>query len=214
MNRANLLCLALALSLGVATPLAATAATAATASASQQLQLIDKTTGSGALSVVVTTYGPASPKTGKRDGGKRVPATLLFERPDRFKLVLDPGGKNERRIAGDGDTVRWLDLATGLQGKAKASDVTDPTVLALLGTVAELGSYASSKDIALAKGSAVSGARLVPTSFGAQAVSVNAWLHAGQPAGFALEMADGGRVFVAVLAFKANVALKPSDFEL
>ena len=211
MNRANLLCLALALSLGVATPLAATAATA---SASQQLQLIDKTTGSGALTVVVTTYGPASPKTGKRDGGKRVPATLLFERPDRFKLVLDPGGKNERRIVGDGDTVRWLDLATGLQGKAKASDVTDPTVLALLGTVAELGSYASSKDIALAKGSAVSGARLVPTSFGAQAVSVNAWLHAGQPAGFALEMADGGRVFVAVLAFKANVALKPSDFEL
>lgn len=210
MNRANLLCLALALSLGVATPLAATAAT----SASEQLLLIDKTTGSGALSVLVTTYGPASPKTGKRDGGKRVPATLLFERPDRFKLVLDPGGKNERRIAGDGDTVRWFDLATGLQGKAKASDVTDPTVLALLGTVAELGTYASYEDIALGKGSPVDGARLVPASFGAQAVSVNAWLHAGQPAGFALDMADGGRVFVAVLAFKANVALKPADFEI
>lgn len=211
MNRATLLCLALALSLGVATPLAATAATT---SASEQLLLIDKTTGSGALSVVVTTYGAASPKTGKRDGGKRVPATLLFERPDRFKLVLDPGGKNERRIVGDGDTARWLDLATGLQGKGAASDVVDPTVLALLGTVAELGTWAPAKDIVLAKGSPVSGARLAPASFGAQAVSVNAWMHAGQPAGFALELADGGRVFVAVLAFKANVALKPSDFEL
>ena len=211
MNRANLLCLALALSLGAATPLAANAAAPG---ASEQLLLIDKTTGSGALSVIVTTYGAASPKTGQRDAGKRVPATLLFERPDRFKLVLDPGGKNERRIVGDGEVVRWLDLATGLQGKAKASDVTDPTVLALLGTVAELGTHAPSKDIALAKESPVSGARLVPASFGAQAVSVNAWLHAGQPAGFAFAMADGGRTFVAVLAFKANLALKPSDFEL
>ena len=189
-------------------------ATAAPPGASEQLQQIDKTTFSGALDVVVTTYGPASPKTGQRGAGQRTAATLLFERPDRFKLVLDPGGKSERRIAGDGDTVRWFDLATGLQGKAKASDVTDPTVLALLGTVAELGTYASYKDIALGKGSPVSGARLVPASFGAQAVSVNAWLHAGQPAGFALDMADGGRVFVAVLAFKANVALKPADFEI
>jgi outer membrane lipoprotein-sorting protein len=210
MTRSNLLFLALALSLASAAPVA----NAASASASEQLLLIDKTTGSGALSLVVTTYGAASPKSGKRDAGERNNATLLFERPDRFKLVLDPGGKNERRIVGDGDTVRWLDLATGLQGKAKASDVTDPTVLALLGTVAELGTYAPAKDIALAKGSPVSGARLVPVSFGAQAVSVNAWLHAGQPAGFAVDMADGGRVFVAVLAFKANVALKPSDFEL
>lgn len=211
MNRANPLCLALALSLGAAIP---AAANAAPTGASEQLLLIDKTTGSGALSVIVTTYGPASPKTGKRDAGKRTNATLLFERPDRFRLVLDPGGKNERRIVGDGDVVRWLDLATGLQGKAKASDVTDPTVLALLGTVAELGTYAPPKDIALAKDSPVSGARLVPASFGAQAVSVNAWLHQGQPAGFAFGMADGGRTFVAVLAFKANVELKPSDFEL
>ena len=210
MKLSKVLLMAMTLSLAAAPFMA----TAAPAGAGEQLQQLDKTTWSGALSVVVTTYGPASAKTGQRGAGKRLDATLLFERPDRFKLVLDPGGKNERRIVGDGDTVRWLDLATGLQGKAKASDVTDPTVLALLGTVAELGSYASSKDIALAKGSAVSGARLVPTSFGAQAVSVNAWLHAGQPAGFALEMADGGRVFVAVLAFKANVALKPSDFEL
>ncbi len=211
MNRANLLCLALALSLGAATPLAANAAPTG---ASEQLLLIDKTTGSGALEVIVTTYGAASPKTGQRDAGKRVNATLLFERPDRFKLVLDPGGKNERRITGDGETVRWFDLATGVQGKAEAGKVTDPTVLALLGTVAELGTYAPSKDIVLGKNSPVSGARLVPASFGAQAVSVNAWLHAGQPAGFAFGMADGSRVFVAVLAFKANVPLKPSDFEL
>lgn len=208
MNRSNLLFLALALSLGAAS------VTAAPDSASEQLLLIDKTTGSGALSIIVTSYGAASPKSGQRDAGKRTQATLLFERPDRFRLVLDPGGKNERRIVGDGDTVRWLDLATGLQGKARASDVTDPTVLALLGTVAELGTWAPSKDIALAKDSPVSGARLVPAGFGAQAVSVEAWMHAGQPAGFTFDMVDGGRVFVAVLAFKANVDLKPSDFEL
>lgn len=210
MNRANLLCLALTLSLGVATPPAA----AATPSATEQLLLIDKTVGSGALQVIVTTYGAASPKTGQRDAGQRSHATLLFERPDRFKLVLDPGGKNERRIAGDGEIVRWLDLATGLQGKAEARDVIDPTVLALLGTVAELGTYAPSKDIVLAKNSPVQGARMRPASFGVQVVSVDAWLHAGQPAGLSFEMADGGRVFVAVLAFKANLPLKPADFEL
>ena len=187
---------------------------AAPAGASEQLQQIDKTTWSGALSVAVTTYGPASPKTGQRDAGKRVQATLLFERPDRFKLVLDPGGKNERRITGDGDTVRWLDLATGLQGKADAARVTDPTVLALLGTVAELGHYAPSKDLVLGKESPVVGARLVPASFGAQAVAVNAWMHEGQPTGFAIELGDGSRVFVAVLSFKPNLSLKPSDFEL
>lgn len=211
MNRPNLILLALALPLAAAAPIATAAANAG---ASEQLLLIDKTTGSGALSVIVTTYGPASAKSGKRDAGQRINATLLFERPDRFRLVLDPGGKQERRIVGDGETLRWLDLATGLQGKAKASDVTDPTVLALLGTVAELGTYAPSTDIAVAKDSPVSGARMVPASFGAQAVSVNAWMHAGQPAGLAMTMADGGRVFVAVLAFKANVGTQPSDFEL
>ena len=189
-------------------------ATAAPPGASEQLQQIDKTTFSGALDVVVTTYGPASPKTGQRGAGQRTAATLLFDRPDRFKLVLDPGGKNERRISGDGDTVRWLDLATGVQGKAEAGKVTDPTVLALLGTVAELGTLAPAKDVVLGKNSPVVGARLVPASFGAQAVAVNAWMHAGQPAGFAIEMGDGGRVFVAVLSFKANLDLKPSDFEL
>lgn len=203
--------LALALSLGAAIPVATNAAST---SASEQLRLIDKTTGSGALSAIVTTYGAASPKTGRRDAGQRMNATLVFERPDRFRLVLDPGGKRERRIVGDGEVVHWLDLATGLRGKAAASDVADPTVLALLGTVAELGTYAPSKDIALGKDSPVNGARMLPASFGAQAVSVNAWLHAGQPAGFALDRADGGRTFVAILEYKANPGLKPSDFEL
>ena len=207
MNRPSKILLALAFSLTAIAP-----AAAAPASASAQLQLIDKSTWSGALDVVVTTYGAPSPKTGQRDAGQRLQGTLLFDRPDRFKLVLDPGGKNERRIAGDGETVRWFDRATGLQGQAAARDVTDPTVLALLGTVAELQTYAPSKDITLSKDSPLTGARLVPASFGVRAVAVNAWLHAGKPAAFAFEMGDGGRVFVAVLSFKANLALKPSDF--
>ena len=210
MKLSKVLLMAMTLSLAAAPFMA----TAAPAGAGEQLQQLDKTTWSGALSVVVTTYGPASAKTGQRGAGKRLDATLLFERPDRFKLVLDPGGKAERRIAGDGDTVRWLDLATGVQGKGDVAKFTDPTLLALLGTVAELGQYAPSKDLVLGKESPVVGTRMLPASFGAQAVAVNAWMHDGQPTGFAIELGDGGRVFVAVLSFKANLDLKPSDFEL
>ena len=210
MNLPSALFLAITLSLA-AVPAGVTAATPA---ASEQLQKIDQSTWSGQLQLVVTTYGAASPKTGRRDAGKRTQATLLFDRPDRFKLVLDPGGKNERRIAGEGDNVRWHDLATGLRGKSLAADLVDPTATALLGTVAELTTHAPAKDFPVAKGSPVLGARLTPARHGAHATAVNAWMHAGQPAGFAFEMADGGRVFVAVLAFKANVALKPADFEL
>lgn len=210
MNLPSALFLAMTLTVASVPPVASAVPTGA----SDQLQQIDESTWSGALDLVVTTYGPASPKTGQRDAGQRVQATLLFERPDHFKLVLDPGGKNEQRLTGNGDTMRWLDVATGVQGKADARDVTDPTVLALLGTVAELGTYAPSKDLALAKDSPVLGARMEPASFGARAVTVHAWMHAGQPTGFAFELGDGGRVFVAVLAFKQNPPIKPSDFEL
>ena len=80
--------------------------------------------------------------------------------------------------------------------------------------MAELQAHAPAKDVVLGKKSPVIGARLIPTGVGNSAVAVNAWLHDGQPTGFAFDMADGGRVFVAVMSFKANVALKPSDFTL
>lgn len=209
MNASTIGLLALALSLVAATP-----TQAAPASASEQLLVIDKTTENGALSVVVTTYGPASPKTHERGEGTTLAATLLFERPGRFKLVLDPGGKYERRVVGDGETATWFDRPTGLQGKAKTSDVMDPTLIALLGTVAELQAYAAAKDFVLDKKSPVIGAQLIPAGWGNSAVAVNAWLHDGQPTGFSFELADGGRIFVAVMSFKANVPLKPSDFKL
>jgi hypothetical protein len=205
----TLSCIALALSmtLGVAR-------SAHAGSATEQLQYFDKTTYSGAFDLHVDLYDPPK-KPGQAVAPKRYPAQLLFERPDRFRLVLRPGAKNEYRAVADAGIVRWLDLATGLSGKEEAGKIVDPLALALLGSAGELLRFAGSKDLVLPKDSKFNGARLRPNTWGTGVESGVAWFSPdGRPIGFEFLLADGTRVFVSVLRFQQNVKTTPGDFQL
>lgn len=205
----SLTSIALGLSLSLGAALSAHAA-----SATAQLKYLDGTTYSGALDVYVDLYA-APDKNGNLGAPQRYRAQLLFERPDRFRLVLRPGEKNEFRAVSEGGIVRWLDLYTGFSGKEEASDVTDPMALALLGTAGELLRFSASKDLVLSKNSKISGAHITPNTWGSGVTSGLAWFSSdGQPIGFEFVLHDQTRVFVSVLGFKQNVKTSPGDFQL
>ena len=205
----SLSCIALALTLTVGSALCAHAG-----SATAQLQYLDKTSYSGYLDVSVDLYDPPQ-KPGQYEAPKRYPAKLLFERPDRFRLTLRPGAKNEYIAVAEGGIVRWLDRATGLSGQEAAGKVTDPLALALLGSAGELLRFSASKDLAMPKDSKISGARLQPNTWGTGVEQGLAWFSSdGKPIGFEFLLADGTKVFVSVLRFQQNVQTKPEDFKL
>lgn len=202
-------CIALALTLTLGSALSAHAV-----SATDQLYTLDKATHSGALDVSVNLYAPPD-KNGKVGAPQRYLAQLLFERPDRFRLVLRPGAKNEFRAVAEAGVVRWLDLATGISGKDTADKVTDPLAIALLGSAGELLRFTSAKDLVLSKGSKISGARITPKTWGSGIESGLAWFSSdGQPIGFEFVLHDQTRVFISVLSFKQNVKTSPGDFQL
>ena len=202
-------CIALALTLTLGSALSASAG-----SATAQLQYLDKTSYSGALDVSVDLYDPPK-KPGQYVAPKRYPAKLLFERPDRFRLVLRPGAKDEFIAVAQGGIVRWLDRATGISGKEEAGKVTDPLALALLGSAGELLRFSASKDLVLPKGSKLSGARLQPNTWGTGIEQGLAWFSSdGKPVGFEFLLADGTKVFVSVLLFQQNPQLPPSTWKL
>jgi hypothetical protein len=183
-------------------------------SATEQLKYLDKTTFSGSLDVYVSLYA-APDKNGKLGAPQRYPAKLIFERPDRFRLVLRPGAKDEFRAVAEAGVVRWLDLSTGFSGKEAADKVTDPFALALLGAAGEMLRFAGSKDVTLSKDSKINGAIITPKTWGATVERGIAWLSSdGRPIGFEFQMRDRSRVFVSVLSFKQNVKTVPGDFQL
>jgi hypothetical protein len=199
--------LGLSLSLGAALSAHAGSATA-------QLQYLDKTTYSGSLDVYVDLYA-APDKNGKLGAPQRYPAKLLFERPDRFRMVLRPGAKDEFRAVAEAGTVRWLDLNTGLSGKDAIDKIIDPLAVALLGAAGELLRFAGSKDLVLSKDSKISGAAITPNAWGTTVERGLAWFSSdGQPIGFEFQMRDRSKVFVSVLTFKQNVKTDPGDFQL
>ena len=209
MNIRPLSCIALALTLTLGSALSAHAG-----SATAQLQYLDKTSYSGYLDVSVDLYDPPK-KPGQYAAPKRYPAKLLFERPDRFRMVLRPGEKDEFIAVAEGGIVRWLDRATGISGKEEAGKVTDPLALALLSSAGELLRFSASKDLVMPKGSKISGARLQPNTWGSGVEQGLAWFSSeGKPIGFEFLLADGTKVFISVLLFQQNVKTKPEDFQL
>jgi hypothetical protein len=201
--------IALGLSLTLGSALSAHAG-----SATNQLQYFDKTTYSGFLDVTVSLY-PAPDKYGKIGAPQLYPAQLLFERPDRFRMVLRPGAKDEFRAVAEAGIVRWLDLYTGFSGKETADKVTDPLALALLGAAGEFLRFTASKDLVLSKDSKISGAVITPNTWGSTIERGLAWFSSdGQPVGFEFQMEDRSKVFVSVLTFKQNVKTYPGDFQL
>lgn len=202
-------CIAIALTLTLGSVLSAHAG-----SATAQLQYLDKTSYSGYLDVSVDLYA-APKKPGQYEAPKRYPAKLLFERPDRFRMVLRPGAKDEFRAVAEGGIVRWLDLATGISGKDEAGKVTDPLALALLGSAGELLRFSASKDLVMPKDSKISGARLRPNTWSSGVEQGLAWFSSeGKPIGFEFLLTDGTKVFVSVLLFQQNVKTRPEDFQL
>lgn len=189
--------------------------TAGAQSASERLTYYDKTSTSGALDVVVDLYA-APDKTGKYGTPTRYPAQVLFQRPNRFRLALRPGQNNEYRAVADAGIVRWLDLATGVQGKATMAEVVDPMAIALLAVGGELSRHNTSKDLPLTKASKVAGARLQPRTWGTPIVRGEAWFSTadGRPTGFEFIFADGRKVFIAVSTYQLNPQIPTSAWQL
>ncbi len=183
--------------------------------ASKQLVNLDQQLLSGHVVMLVSRYPKASGKSTRHGKAKVVAATLLFERPDRFRLVLHPGRKGERRIVGEAGKVRWLDLSTGKTGSAAAEKVVDPLALILLGTAGELSRYAALNDLYLGKPpQTMAAATLHPRAYGTSVVSALASFGGSAITGLDFTLVDGSRVFVSVLYFKSNVQTTPSDFDL
>ena len=201
--------LCLALSAGLAAP-----AADAQGSAAQQLAAHDQSLLTGYLEAHAAFY-PAPDKKGLYGPADTYPVTLLFERPDRFRLVLDAGGKREYRAVSEAGIVRWLDLATGVSGKSEASKLVDPIAVALLGSAGELTRHLSPKDITLGKNSKLSGARLQPLAWATGVERGVAWLDEnGTPVGFEFILTDRSRVFLSVSKFVPNPKTSPDDFKL
>lgn len=201
--------LALGLSLSLGAALSAQAGIA-----TDHLSTFDKTTYSGALTVSVDLYATPD-KYGKLGAPKRYPAQLLFARPDQFKLILRPGKSDEFRAVGSAGTVRWLDLATGFSDKEQADKVIDPLALALLSTAGELSRFGKATELAVGKGSKISGARFDPKTYGSGIDKATVWFSSdGKPIGFEFELSDRRRVLISVLSFQQNVPTKPGDFAL
>jgi len=183
--------------------------------ASGQLVTLDQQLLSGRAVLLVSRYPKASGHSTRHGKAKAFAATLLFERPDRFRLVLHPGRKGERRIVGEAGKVRWLDVSSGKSGSAASEKVVDPLALLLLGTAGELPRYAALKDLYLGKPpQPMAAATLHPRAYGTSVVRALAWFGGGGITGLDFTLADGSRVFVSVLYFKANVQTRPGDFEL
>lgn len=186
----------------------------ASGSSSQTLLAIDKTTYSGHLELYVDRYDPPG-KDGKPTAPERYRAQVLFERPDRFRLVLRPGESNEFRAVGEAGIVRWFDLATGFSGKKAAADVTDPLALWMLGTAGELLRFTRTAD--LPPGGMKGGlraARLDPDTFGSGVEQATAWFSKDTPVGMEFRFHDGSSVFASILRFDRNVQTSPGDFQL
>lgn len=202
--------LSLALGGGLSAPDAA-----ALGSASQQLSTFDKTLLSGYVEGRATFYPAPDPKTGRYGTPSVYPVQLLFERPDRFRLVLDAGGKGEYHAVAEAGIVRWLDLSSGVSGKSEATKLVDPVALGLLGSADELMRLLGPKDVTLGKDSKYSGARLQPRAWATGVERGLAWLGPdGTPVGFEFIFTDGARVFLAVAKFEANPKTDPDDFRL
>lgn len=184
-------------------------------SASQRLAGYDKTTASSAMDVMVDLYA-APDKNGKYGAPTRYPAQVLFERPGRFRLALRPGEKDEYRAVADAGIVRWLDLSTGLQGKDKIEALLDPLARAVLGAAGMMATAAPAKDLPSIKGAKVFGARLQTRQWGSAIVQGYAWFSSadGRPTGFEFLLADGRKVFVAVLAYQQNPQIPPDAWKL
>lgn len=199
----------------LATTLAcAFAPTTHAASAGDALALLDKTTLNGRLDAVVDVYAPPE-KDGQSGKHERYPAQLAFERPDRFRISIRPGEKNEYRAVAEAGIVRWLDFATGWSGKTEVDRVTDPLALALLGTAGELQRHAEVKDLPQTKGSTLVGARLSPRVLVGDLSDGLVWIgDDGAPIGFEFRFVDGGKVFVSVLRLQRNLQLPPEEFAL
>lgn len=202
------LLLACVLSLGATWP------ALAQTSASAQLEWLDKTTWSGRLDALVDLY-PAPDAKGQIGAPVRYPVELLFERPDRYRLILRPGTKQELRIAAEGGIVRWYDLTTGISGKDEADNVTHPLALALLATAGELLRFGNASDLPALKNSPLRGARLDPKGHAAGVRDTIVWFgDEGHLIGIEINRTDGSRVFLAVLEFERNVKTSPGDFQL
>lgn len=203
------------LALGVALTLAAAFVSPTHAgTATDHLQTFDQTTYSGAFDAVVDLYN--APNTnGKIDPPTRYRAHVLFERPDRFRLVLRPGENNEFRAVSEAGIVRWRDLSTGLSGKQDIQNIVDPLAIALLGSAGELLKRTQVDELPLPKGSDVKGASFTPVAGPGEFIRGFAWFSPdGRPIAFEFVKQDEARVFVTVSSFAQNVATKPSDFQL
>ena len=183
--------------------------------ATQQLERMDKELFSARTELLISHYPPATGKPPRHAPAQVYAATLLFERPDRFRLVLEPGRKGERRIVGEAGKVRWLDTASGQSGSESAEKVIDPLILALLGSAGELQRYAAPKEVFLGKPpQQVTAAVLYPRAYGTTLVRALASFGDDGMTGLDVTLDDGSRVFVSVLSFKGNVDTKPGDFDL
>ncbi len=184
------------------------------ASATDTLLTLDSTTWNGRITAVVERYA-APGKDGGTAPPERLPAQVVFERPDRYRVSLHPGTQDEYRAVAEAGVVRWQDAGSGLSGKTPVEQVTDPLALALLGTAGELKAYAALKDQPGVKGAPVSGARLLPRSGHGGMTSGDVWLSSeGEPIGFEFRFVDGGKVIVSIVRFERNIALDKDDFTL
>lgn len=181
---------------------------------SQQLAALDAQLLSGSAELQVSRYAAPAGKPPRYGTTESDRATLLFERPDRFKLVLRPGKQDERQIVAAAGLLRWRDAATNTSGQSKTEVAIDPFAFALLGVAGELTRFATLEDLPMGKKQPLAGAHVAPRVHGTRVATGTVWSSQDALVGFETVLEDGSRVFLSILSFKPNVETTPGDFEL
>jgi hypothetical protein len=183
--------------------------------ASDRLGYFDKTTFSGYFEARVSRCAAPDAK-GRYAAPQVYPATVLFERPDRFRFAINPGAKNEYRAVASNGIVQWLGSGHWhVRARPGPRDVVDPLASALLGSVGELIRYGTSKDIPLAKQNSLFANAGDAAGVGIAGVAgIRILRREWPPSGFEFAMQDGSRVFIALSYFKQNVKDLAQDFQL
>ncbi len=178
----------------------------------QNLVAFAQTLDTGRASLRVTYYTAPTGKTKPGDVWQTFLGTLVFQRPDRLRVILtDVKGNPLSDSATSNGKIAWRDAATGKSGFGAMSDYVEVAARVLLADKDALKRDFVLKELPRRQGSPYA-VKLTPRLFGSNLESATVWTDGKTISAMEFLERDRSRIYFAVLSFQPNAAVKPSDF--